>query len=65
MRRPLLVGALAAAVITLVASVGIVVGTLGGPNSGPSTMRGYGQGPWAGMSGGSMMGAYGRGVAAR
>ena len=69
MRRPLLVGALAAAVITLVASVGIVVGTLGGPNSGlggpnsgPSTMRGYGQGPWAGMSGGSgrsMMGSMG------
>jgi len=48
MRRPLLVGALVAAVTALVASAAIAVGTLGGPSFGPST-RGDDQGPFAGM----------------
>jgi len=68
MRRPLLVGALAAAVIALVASAAVAVSTLGGPSSGhisgPS-MRGYGQGQGAGMMGGQgqsagMMGGEGQ-----
>lgn len=68
MRRPLLVGVLVAAVITLVASVAVAVGTPG-CTSGPSMMRGYGQsrgagmmsgqGQGAGMMGGSMMGSTG------
>jgi len=65
-----MVGALAAAVIALVASAAVAAGTLGGPASGPST-RGYGQGsyasmmgsqgeePYAGMMGRSMMGSMG------
>jgi len=51
MRRPLLVGALAAAVIALVASAAVAVGTLGGPSSGQSMMGGYGQSVGAGMMG--------------
>jgi hypothetical protein len=71
MRRPLLVGALAAALIALVASAAVAAGNLGGPCTGPSTTRGYGpgsyvgmmggQGPgqsgWTGTQGGSMMGS--------
>src|ERR1019366_6367012 len=65
-----MVGALAAAVIALVASAAVAAGTLGGPASGPST-RGYGQGsyasmmgsqgeePYAGMMGRSMMSSMG------
>jgi len=59
MRRPVLVGTLLAAVIALVASVAMAVGTLG-RTSGLSMMHIYGQG--AGMmrgQGGSMMGAMG------
>jgi hypothetical protein len=52
MRRPLLVGALAAAVIALVASAAVAAGTLGGPCTGPSTTRGYGPGSYVGMMGG-------------
>ena len=39
MRRPLMVGALAAAVIALVASAAVAVGAIG-PSSGPSSLRG-------------------------
>ena len=39
-RRPLLVGALATAVIALVASAAVAVGTLGGPAAVPTMMRG-------------------------
>jgi hypothetical protein len=53
-----MVGALAAAVIALVASAAVAAGTLGGPASGPST-RGYGQGSYA-----SMMGRQDRGPSA-
>ena len=56
MRRPLLVGVLVAAVIALGASVAVAVGTLG-RTSGPSMMRGYGQGQGAGMMGGQGQGA--------
>jgi len=56
MRRPLLVGVLVAAVIALVASVAVAVGTLG-RTSGPSMMRGYGQGQGGGMMGGQAQGA--------
>jgi hypothetical protein len=48
MRRPLLVGALVAAVIVLVASAAVAVSTLGDPSSVPSMMRGDGQDPGAG-----------------
>jgi hypothetical protein len=58
-RRPVLLGALVAAVIALVASVAVAVGTLDRPSSGPSVSRGFGQGPWAGMMGGPMMGSMG------
>ncbi|HEY5181937.1 MAG TPA: hypothetical protein VIJ07_19555, partial [Dermatophilaceae bacterium] len=51
MRRPLMVGALAAAVIALVASAAVAAGTLGGRSSGPLTMRGYGEGSYANMMG--------------
>ena len=51
MRRPLLVGALAAAVIALVASAAMALGTLGHPY-GPSRTRGYGQVSGVGMMGG-------------
>jgi hypothetical protein len=53
MRRPLLVGALATAVIALVASAAVAAGTLGRP-SGPSMMGGS-----SSMMGGSMMGSAG------
>jgi len=43
---------LAAALTALVASAAVAVGTLGGPSSGPSMTRGYGQDPSAGMMGG-------------
>ena len=62
-----MVGALAAAVIALVASAAVAAGTLGGPASGPST-RGYGQGSYASMMGrqdrgpsADMMGGQGQG----
>jgi hypothetical protein len=57
-RRPLLVGALVAAVIALVASAAVAVATLGGPSFGLSPTRGYGQGPYAGMIGGRGQGPY-------
>jgi hypothetical protein len=50
-RRPLLVGALVVAVIALVASAALAVGTLGGPSYGSSVMRGYRQGPYESMMG--------------
>jgi hypothetical protein len=64
-----MVGALAAAVIALVASAAAAAGTLGGPSSWPSSTHGYGQGSYAGMTGGgksqgpyaSMMGSQGQG----
>ena len=40
-RRPLLVGALIAAVVALVASAAVAVGAVGGPSSGPLGMRGW------------------------
>jgi len=43
-RRPLLVGALVAAVVALVASAAVAVAAIGGPSSGPLGMRG-GAGP--------------------
>jgi hypothetical protein len=63
-----MVGALAAAVIALVASAAVAAGTFSGPASGPST-RGYGPGSYAGMMGGgngqgpyaSVMGGQGQG----
>ena len=68
-RRPLLVGTLVAAVIALVASVAVAVGSLG-RTSGVSTMPGYGlgqggasmmggqgQNQWSGMTGGQYRGA--------
>jgi len=62
-----MVGALAAAVIALVASAAVAAGTFGGPASGPST-RDYGQGSYASMMGrqgqgtnASMMGGQGQG----
>ena len=61
MRRPLLVGTLVAAVIALIASVAVAVGSLG-RTSGLSMMPGYGQGQGAGMmgaQGAGMMGAQG------
>jgi len=57
MRRPLLVGALVAAVTVLVASAAVAVGTLGGPTFGPT--RGDGQGSYGGMMGGQGQGSYG------
>lgn len=38
-RRPLLVGALTAAIVALVASAAVAVGVIGGPSSGPWGMR--------------------------
>ena len=46
-----MVGALAAAVIALVASAAVAAGTLGGRSSGRLTMRGYGEGSNASMMG--------------
>jgi hypothetical protein len=54
-----MVGALAAAVIALVASAAVAAGTLGGRSSGPLTMGGYSEGPYA-----SMMGRHDRGPSA-
>jgi len=66
-----MIGALAAAVIALVASTAVAAGTLGSPSPGPSTTRGDGQGSYAAMMGdqgqdsyrammsGSMMGSMG------
>jgi len=54
-----MVGALAAAVIALVASAAVAAGTLGGRSSGPLTMRGYSEGSYA-----SMMGRHDRGPSA-
>src|ERR1035437_3551830 len=53
-----MVGALAAAMIALVASAAVAAGTLSGPASGPST-RDYGQDSYGGMMGRSMMGSMG------
>jgi len=71
MRRPLLVGALVAAVISLVGSVAVAVGTLGGSFSGPARIGGYGQSSRVGMMGGQgqgpgagMMGGQGQGPGA-
>jgi hypothetical protein len=47
-----LVGALAAAVITLAATAAVAAGTLGGQASLPSTTGGYGHGLYAGMMNG-------------
>jgi len=70
-RRPLLVGALVTAVVALVASAAVAVGTLDGPPSGPLSTGGDGQNPYgnmmgsqgqrsgAGIMGGSMMGSTG------
>ena len=66
MRRPLLVGALVAAVITLLASAALAVGGLGDPQSGSTMMRGndqsrgpgmMGRGSGSGIAGRSMMGS--------
>ena len=63
-----MVGALAAAVIALVASAAVAAGPLGGRSSGPLTMRGYGEGSYASMMGrqdrgpsAGMMGGQGQG----
>jgi hypothetical protein len=71
MRRPLMVGALAAAVIALFASAAVGVGTIGGPSSGQTTEPGYGPGSGSGMMGGRgqnlpsvMMGGQGQSPAA-
>ena len=63
MRRPLVVGALVAAVIALIASAAVAAGALGGPSSYP---RG-GQDQWGGMYGGQgqgqgMYGGQGQGM---
>jgi hypothetical protein len=70
-RRPLLVGALVAALIALFTSAALAVATLGGPSSGSSVMRDYrlgpyegmmsdqGQRPYEGMMGGSVLGSMG------
>ena len=54
-----MIGALAAAVIALVASAAVAASTLGSPFPGPSTTRGDGQGSYAGMMGGRGQGSYG------
>jgi len=56
MRRPLLVGALGAAVIALVASGAVAVSTLGEP-SGPTMMGGQGQRSGTGMMGAATPGS--------
>ena len=58
-RRPLIIGALAAAVIALVASTAVAAGTLRFPFLAPSTAHGDGQGSYAGMMGGRGQGSYG------
>ena len=55
-----MVGALAAAVIALVASAAVAAGTLGTPFSGPSPTRDNGQGSYAGMMVGQNQGQMGR-----
>ena len=57
MRRPLLVGALAAAVIALVASAALAAGTLGDSSARPFGGQGFGQGQ--GMMGGQGQGMLG------
>jgi hypothetical protein len=54
-----MIGALAAAVIALVASTAVAAGTLGSPFPGPSTTRGDGQGSYAGMMGDQGQDSYG------
>jgi hypothetical protein len=54
-----MVGALAAAVIALVASAAVAAGTLGSPFPGPSTTRGDGQSPYAAMMGDQGQDSYG------
>jgi hypothetical protein len=54
-----MVGALAAAVIALVASAAVAAGTLGSPFPGPSTTRGDGRGSYAGMMGDPVQVSYG------
>jgi hypothetical protein len=53
-----MIGALAAAVIALVASAAVAAVTLGGSSSGPWTTRGAGQGSYAGMMGSQGQGSY-------
>ncbi len=65
-RRPLMVVTLVTAVTALVASVAMAVGTIGAQSSGPTMMRGDGQGWESGMMGGQgqgqgMMGGQGQG----
>jgi hypothetical protein len=71
MRRPLMVGALAAAVIALVASAAVAVSTISGPSSGPTTAPGFSRGSGPGMMGGQgqngrsgIMGGRGQSLAA-
>ena len=52
-----MIGALAAAVIALVASAAVAAGALGSPFPWPSTTRGDGQGSYAGMMGGQGQGS--------
>ena len=61
-RRPLMVVTLVTAVTALVASVAMAVGTMGAQSSGPTMMRGDGQGWGSGMMGGGsgMMGGQGQ-----
>jgi hypothetical protein len=54
-----MVGALAAAVITLVASTAVAAGTLRSPFPWPSTARGDGQGSYAAMMGSRGQVSYG------
>jgi hypothetical protein len=54
-----MIGALAAAMIGLVASAAVAAGTLGSPFPGPSTTRGDGQGSYAGMMAGPGRDSYG------
>jgi hypothetical protein len=54
-----MIGALAAAMIALIASTAVAVGTLGSPFPGPSTMLGDGQASYAGMMGGQGQDSYG------
>jgi len=58
MRRPVLIGALAAAAIALVSSAAVAVSSLGEP-SGPTMMGDQGQRTGAGMMGPGMMGSAG------
>jgi hypothetical protein len=55
----LMIGALAVAVIALVASAAVAAGTLGSPFPRPSTTRGDGQGSYAGVMGDQGQDSYG------